>query len=773
MKKNLLYILAVVLLSFSCTEDDSVYVAPANGQEVKFTANLENSKQGSRTLYGEEVDSDNDGTNDGIKVNWVNGDKITVYGSTCATGRNQASYTVNAANSGTQNYADKLERIGEIGVQWGSEKTSDFYAVYPAIGGTFSPAGFEMEIREQQNNYFEKKTTTNANGETVIVWEGTPYVDDIKNLTMQDALMYAYEKGVTNGSDVDLTFKPFSTVLKFRLDGWTFFQVTKNENGEILSTTPTTSSEPAYISKIIIQILDETAIAGKCNFKFIDGVPTFVDGGSESAITIYPDYLPLSNNESVEFSAFVIPQEYEMSKNTPWIVTLETSNFGTHTFIMEPEIVEGVIPTILPGKIHKIDIPNLPITSESQFDLTGHLGNWMRYIPRNVYLSELSLPGAWYATNSSYQTTTDLTTQYKAGIRAFNIDCRMTYKSGRDGDMDLYCAGSEGSSLGYITSEGKTVLSALQEIAAMLPETNPTEYVVAVLTIAEFEKTDSDRSLGTVAPYDVLNAIYSMLSANAKSLKLYTDKITANTTVNDVLGKMIVKINVNSDIATFTKFDFWKSYSTTNYALVSEGSMSAVANTTSNITKANFKTMNTAPMYWGNELINNPELSYYYHQAQRTYSTNPYTDTSIKADDEQYLGVPTLAERIAAIDDIIDNSSTIYAAGTHNAWYQLGIGGYVRDRKFTNIYVSSWWGDDGNEDWGAVATSLNAHVLDKIQAKLKNDPSPVGLVLMNFCTNNTYKSVDLVNAIVKMNTKFYLNRNKNAEEWPGSSSPFE
>lgn len=769
MKKNLLYILAVVLLSFSCTEDDSVYVAPANGQEVKFTANLENSKQGSRTLYGEEVDSDNDGTNDGIKVNWVNGDKITVYGSTCATGRNQASYTVNAANSGTQNYADKLERIGEIGVQWGSEKTSDFYAVYPAIGGTFSPDGFEMEIREQQNNYFEKKTTKNANGETVIVWEGTPYVDDINNPTMQDALMYAYEKGVTNGSDVDLTFKPFSTVLKFRLDGWTFFQVTKNENGEILSTTPTTSSEPAYISKIIIQVLDETAyqIAGKCNFKFENGVPTYVSGGSESAITIYPDYLPLSTGESVEFSAFVIPQEYELSENTPWVVTLETSNFGTHSFMMAPEIVNDVIPTILPRKIHKINIPNLPITNESQFDLTGHLENWMRYIPRNVYLSELSLPGAWYATDANYQSTTDLATQFSKGIRAFNIDCRASLTEGLTSradninfsDLYLACSGTE-SSIAILGSgwiqEGIYVKDKLIELINLV-KNHPQEYIVALLTIAEKPYTESSRHLGSLNPSYILqlfNTVYNeLLSDTNYSNYIYNSKITSNTTVKDVLGKLIIKLNINTTYDKFTG----STYTVPN-TMISEGSM--ISNDTygsGDFVLGTFTSMQSRDVYWGKEKT---DLKYYYHQCQLTINSDTETDGT---------GTPSFGDRKAAIDDIISQSSEIYKANDHNGWFQLGVGGYI---------------DDGSEDRITVAKTLNPYILSKVNAKLNREtladgttlePSPIGLVLMNFCTvdDTEYQSMDLVKAIVTMNTKFYLNRNKDAEEWPGGSSPFE
>ena len=43
------------------------------------------------------------------------------------------------------------------------------------------------------------------------------------------------------------------------------------------------------------------------------------------------------------------------------------------------------------------------------------------------------------------------------------------------------------------------------------------------------------------------------------------------------------------------------------------------------------------------------------------------------------------------------------------------------------------------------------------------------MVLMNFCTNNTYKSEDLTNALITLNTKFYLNRDKTEDEWPNGN----
>lgn len=52
-------------------------------------------------------------------------------------------------------------------------------------------------------------------------------------------------------------------------------------------------------------------------------------------------------------------------------------------------------------------------------------------------------------------------------------------------------------------------------------------------------------------------------------------------------------------------------------------------------------------------------------------------------------------------------------------------------------------------------------------------PSPVGIVLMNYCTATTSEygnGAALVNAILQMNGKFYLNRDPNGKEWPTGST---
>jgi hypothetical protein len=172
--------------------------------------------------------------------------------------------------------------------------------------------------------------------------------------------------------------------------------------------------------------------------------------------------------------------------------------------------------------------------------------------------------------------------------------------------------------------------------------------------------------------------------------------------------------------------------------------------------------MQTAPIYWGNTQT---DLTYYYHQAQRTttgvnsYDQNGNLVGTDYSTTYQVSGVPTLQMRKDAIKDIVDRSKSIYDAGSHNGWFQLGIGGYTKNNDYA---------DNSQSD---VADALNGYVNDLILNKMDTDPSPVGIVLMNHCTadrivtdENGVQSViendgiDLVKSIIAMNGKFYLNR---------------
>lgn len=775
MKHNIIYTLAIAFLVTACIEDNFTNIPPDPGTEVLLSANV--NKTHTRTLYGIE-------TNNKVPIYWVHGDTISVFGVDCLAGRKQADYTVNTINPEngsttpeTQNdYAFSLDKVGEYGVQWGNQETSDFYAIYPSTKGTFSEdesgsVTVTTNIRASQKNKFVE---TKVGDKTV--WVGTPYVNDLNNPTMRDALMYAYTSSASSKApQVDLKFHPFSTVLKFYINGW---------SGEGIET-----GLKAYVNKIILTAPEGVGIAGDCTFTFKNGVPT-ASNGTSNTITIYPDYLPMGENEAVEFHVYAIPHTNQMSLNEDWTVAIETSNFGNHTFKLKPK--EGTKADLTPAKIHKINIPLRPVDMLDEVELPNN--NWMEYIPRNIYLSELSVPGSWYSYHEAYQGKgNDIANQFENGVRAFHFDCRLNMPSseqytGTDAQKEklkLVAAGTDNAGtntviFGVYGYNSGTEISTLMSQVAQLAATKPKEYVVVVLTIAEKPMTRSSNSnvFGTVDPSIVLPRIYSMLDENKDTWKLYYKKtvqlegatqvvygIDPNTTVNDVLtnGNVIVKINVNTTVANFDDYG-------SGCALVSQASMASEQDfIISPIIAGNFTEMNTDALYWGESVsaTQTPSMHYYHHAAQKT---NSDTDRGVSTTN---VVVPTLGMRMDAIDDIISQSQEIYEKSAHNGWYQLGIGGYDAD---------------DTDDHETIARTLNSYVKgwvdDKIARKSRNGvalkPSPVGIVLMNLSSSNDESTttgngngLGLIESIISLNTKFSLERDYNQEEWPDGKNPYE
>lgn len=718
MKKIFLVAIGIVCLMVSCTSDSTTELQtnPMVGQEVLFSPSNDMGFD-TRTIYGEEA-------NNAFPVYWVNGDKVLIYGKDCLNKQAEYAVSVDAVN---QNYATSLDKTGDSGIQWG-ESASDFVAIYPSTNTSFDTNGVPTAtIRSTQNNVFEPVYA--ADNTTVVGWKGHAFASNASERTMVDGIMYARTEGATatdangNAKQVDLHFKPFSTVLKFKFEGYTSNL-----------TDPT-----VYVQSITVTSPDGSPIAGEFSLNItdsgIDAAATAVKGTNVSnSVTLNTllqggSYIPLKKGHTVEFDVFTLPlSDYTINEN--WTVTIVTAQHGTFTYKLKP--TTGANTNLVAGKIHKITIPKLTINSAVEWDYS----KWITQIPKPVYLSELSVPGTWYSAHSDYQNTTDLTVQYNAGIRAFNLDCRITYGAEEDPSAGEYLvvAGTDGvGAMGSSYDKGDLVLDFLKTIAALIPSD---EYVVVVLTIAEKPMTRKPlwgdvKINGTVDPAKVIPAMTTMLNDNATALKLYTNKITKDTTVEDVLGKMIVKINTNN--ATISGHTYPTNSLVSFASMAMSGYISgAITDVLSSPYTNYYSTMQTAPMYWGNAAT---DLTYYYHQAQRTTT-----------DDTTVSGVPTLAQREAAIDNIISQSTTIYDSSTHNGWFQLGIGGYTKNN------------DYADNSQTAVADRLNAYVQTKIETKMETDPSPVGIVLMNYATDANGNGIQLVKDIIDMNAKFYLKR---------------
>lgn len=775
MKKILFAVIGIVCLMTSCSKDDFTenQINPNSGKEVNFGMTID---AVTRTLYGDES---TDGTKNPIY--WVHGDNITVYGVDCAVGRKQADYAVSTEGvdtegktviNTTQNYATDLNKTGDYGVQWGDKTSSDFFAVYPKVeAGTFKNNGDgSVTVRTKVNKTQNVRFEYNEDKKT---WVGTHYSGTLaEGNSMTDAVMYAITPDAqSTASQVDLRFTPYSTVLRFTFEG---FSVAKADGSNEIDYTSEIS-----INRIVLSAPNEY-ISGEFDLTLDNKMEVSSDisdaNKASREIIIIPNQLPLKSKEKLQFDIFTIPQEGAVMPGTEgvWTVTFET-NKGNIVYNLQP--LKNGEPTDAPlqiAQIHKINIPERHIVTDFKIPVE----NWMRYIHRNIYLSELSVPGTWYCTDGTYQTHTSLTDQFNAGIRAFHIDARIirntvsrqwgTYKYDKADGTNLVVAGTEDANetlvVYSVNSIGTTVETAITNIIS-LAKTKPSEIVYIVLTISNKPKTDGNSVFGSVDPAIVLEELHKVLNKDNIKNALYTN-ISSNTTVGDVLtsGKNIVlKINHTLDdfytnsltsgflssgiMGSFGSMASDETYNTANDHITNINGMHGTTNY-----EAYFGVMNSAPIYNGTEKT---DLTYYYHQAQ--YTTSSEDKTAKPAS-----GNPTLGNRMRAIDDIIAKADSIYKVSAHNAIFQIGIGGSI----------------NGSNPSG-VSNVLNPYLLEKVNSKIKNNPSPIGIVLMNYATTtktengvSTVIGNDLTNAIIEMNTKFKLNRDTNKDAWP-DGNPFE
>lgn len=343
-------------------------INPNEGKEVVFSSTV---GEATRTLYGDEAA---DGTS--IRVNWVDGDLISVYGTTCTVP--QAEYKVSTVDEdgnvvSGHNYASDLVKTGTTGVQWGNEETSDFYAVYPSTANSFKPTTVngvdgvtvQTTVRANQHVSFAYNSTTNT-------WVGQHYNGSSSNPTMTDAVMYAVTKGAQSNVDtdndgtvgeVDLKFKPFSTVLRFTFEGYQAFKSTGELDTEYNSTVA--------VNKIILSAPNAN-IAGDFTLTLLNDGTASATQGSINQIEIYPDYLPMANQQKLQFDVFTIPapdvtlpdsNTTSGLESTPWTVTLETEK-GNFVYNLIPQKADAETgekadyeATLTPGSMHKLNIP--------------------------------------------------------------------------------------------------------------------------------------------------------------------------------------------------------------------------------------------------------------------------------------------------------------------------------------------------------------------------------------------------------------------------------
>ena len=747
----------------SCADDEVIEKKnqAKPGDDVLFELSLPNS----RTVYGAEEKGD------GITaypIYWANDDKVQIYSPECAAGRNNAEYSVTPKSG--QSYAEKLTKTGEYGVQWGDMDVANFYSVYPSLNAKFSGSGSDVTAKL---NISSTQFANLANGVAT---------------DMNNVIMYAQTNGIEAGSTVNLKYTPYSTILQFNL---------------ALAATQSGAWGRIKVSSLTLTAPDDVAIAGDFNLKFVGGeVPSISKAGNNSnSIKVTFETAPILNqsNSTIGINVALIP--LNVTKLNGWTVALDVYENDDTQVTVYTQKLDGAS-NLKAGMIHKISLPT--ITSKAAW--TYDLSNWIPtlYDYTNIYLTELSLPGAWYAgakTSDGYQATQSITDLWNAGIRAFAVETKCVSKtvdlwvttaplatpsnvvvSGTADNAGLSTA-SGTNTLGtgsgdkiYKEDSGNITLKTIFENiinCLKVQQNNSTkkpEFAVLVLSYADGGTTGM-RPVDFGAWLELLYDSYNSLSVEDKKYIYSSNTIDANTTVNDVLNKLIIKVNVDKNIAqggevVYDIMGMYKDQRKYSYA----NNLPALLSYNPFMSQIGTDYYNT-PLFSKMSWMNWTDATDPY----RSFATTASSDfmwcfssaNRTKVNTNTNTTIPSYAQRQEGLRAMITHSREISSNGTHNVWFYFNAGG-------TQTTSQS----DETTSATDFAKTMNPWLLEVINLKsnggvdtkgyytgtagtiVESDPSPLGIVMFNQCTgaNSTYKGTDIIKAIIDMNDKFKLKR---------------
>lgn len=700
-KYFLMYIF--VLLACSCQNDDQGSIQPTPGQDVKFGASLEQNVS-TRTIYGEE-ETDLDGSR--FPIYWVDGDEVMVSSPECANngGKGLATYKVHVVDE-KQPYASSLDKTEEIGVRWGNNESGNFYSIYP-VSSSHTKFG---------SDYKTVTLTMPAQQDNNIVTENDKR---IVRSDMRSCFMYAATTGVENGKTVNLKYKPLSTAIRFKLSG------------------PLTG-DPVTINYVRIYAPQGTDISGTFNVDLStatdDKWPSMNVTNGRNYVTMNAAdattgaYLTLGPNESIEMNAFLlIAKETEITSNnedTPdswnrsWYIEIGTASGISYKKKLNTS--DGTIPILVPGMVHRL--PDLPNLISSEWDAA----HWMANLQRNVYLSEISIPGTWYSRHAAYQpVSNDLKKQYNIGVRAFHLDTR--WRASRpylfgwkieplgvvdDDNHTIYRDGTGATNADkFLSTDAPTFESCLKDITSCV---QPDEYMVVICTFAQGSGN---------ATYNDKNWIqYISEICNNNEKVIAASSLNQNSTVADVLGKVIVIVNTFTPTSISDSRCFFMNIPISQKEEEFKGD-----------TKVDLKYYNST----------SSGIEVYGTHAQQTAAL--YENGFTEDDGNISYYVPTISEREVMAGKILNWSKANYKDRnnySHSIWMYLGMGGYIKRR--------------GGDDYNTVPAELNAFIGNKVEEMFANKSYyPIGIVLMNnIASNNLPSGPDLAQSILEMNNKY-------------------
>lgn len=733
------YILLAGMVAMTClvgcsddSQDNGMAKNPVKiGDEILFGSSLSD-KVESRTVYG-------DRDYEGVAVNWVEGDEIAIF---CKETSQPANHLVNYRITPDENTPSKASEVMKVdpnaaGLQWGGEELHHFYAFYPAS----AVHGAESDDQQGTISASIPVNQQPAGWRTGPIVSKDPTVDKQTTLfalpNMDYAYMYAYNavdrNTVESGSGtIWLQFHNLVTVLDITIPA--------PEDGSTVVVTDVTVRAVGGTNTILTGDFN-CYIRGAGE----TGTPTCEPSGDMGEVRNVIN-IPCYNQDTDEYvtlggevkflnvKAYIIPDNENVIDKRTLQIAVNTLNGGEKNRTLQ-------YASIVPHKVNRVLLPPVDTDGDKY---------WMSALDPNIYVSELSIPGSKFSVLTSengaekvYQTAT-IDQQFEDGVRAFIFQTATIGHWGLGFQYDKFSVVCETRN-----KEVMELSDAIAKIASHLQacedagKENEFAFVMLTYSYGDTPLFTDNEQYWIEKLRDEVNSI-SGTAAN----RIYTDEVTANTTIDDVKGKIILKANYNSqnminDYGNTTApimFTWWtgpygprinEEDPNSDYYQDLNGGM---------------------PMDWGKPVwyLNSPaKLRWYYQEVTNVGSGQD----------------ATRAEKETFITNLFTKSVDLYKKDkAHKTWFMNDLGGYYSDNREIN-----------NRGTGIEALAIDMNNLGIEQLQERTENAGLGLIFMNFADKQStsgakYKSDMLIQTIIMNNRKFQLRKKTSSGGGEGTKS---
>lgn len=703
-------------------------VEPAvTGDEITFGSSLTDVQ--TRTVYGDKTEGE-----DGkfyYPVSWEEGDQISVYCPQSAQSNKIVKYRITPDKTNPSKSAAVTKiNADEAGLQWGQAETHHFSAFYPGDRILESVRGKLRATIPVNQDPVEWKSESNGVGTTYTGVANTDY-----------AFMWAYNKhNKSDGSnDVALNFKPWVTILDVEING------------------PANAGESIKMSSVQLRSLSGETLNGEFLIDFnpvednVENYPTYEEYSNPNAtrsqvsIQLYAneingaafnDFITLNHGDKIVVRFYLLPKDvnYDTSGEGRNDLQIRVTPFNSAVLTRTLNAQEGAhTGGILAHKVNKVILPSVSQTGPNY---------WMSSLDPNIYVTELSLPGSKmsYQTaenvsgrNAVYYQDLSIADQVTNGIRAFQIQTAST----NNGRWNIG-SGDASDQVLYMTVAGNKTSTRFKDIVREIATGLKTaeaagknqEYAFILLTAALGECDGyglwPNNTDGNLAWMDAIRNELAEMAAAPDTYRLYTDEITPATTIDDVKGHIIIKVNYNNDAmgnhlsesdripAMFAKWGVFDDVETP-------------------FTETSAYAINL--MRWGtSHNVNNGALQWFYHEATSVgYNNNG--------------GEETYDQKIGNIEDMWNRSVGYYNSNSdHSMWFLNDLGGC-----YVNGIYSSDESQDGVSAWTQEVGPYATRLLQN-----RTEDATLGIVLINYANPSNEYSGNLIQTIINNNFNFQL-----------------